>query len=286
MNNLNKVGELLQYGYNILKNEDIESYIIDTQLLLCKVLNKERIFILTNKDFLVNEKEKEAFISYIEKRKNKMPVKYILEQCEFMGIPFFIKEGVLIPRGDTEILVEEVISEIKKKGYRDICDLCSGSGAIGLSILRLVEDVCAHLIDISEKASFVTMENIKRLHLENKAQFIKSDLLKEPIKLGLTFDVLVSNPPYIKKEEVPKLMKDVKDYEPYIALCGGEDGLDFYRRIIKESREVLRENGLIAFEIGHDQKEAVIAILKEWGYKDINALKDLSGKDRVITAKR
>lgn len=283
--NLN-IGELLTEAYNILKTCDIDSYILDSQLLLQKVLEKDKLFIILNRDFQVDKEKQEEFLKLINLRKNKMPVKYILGECEFMGLSFNVREGVLIPRGDTEILVEEVIDRINKNDYREICDVCCGSGAIGLSIAKLVETTEVYCYDISDIACEVTRENIEKLKLEARAKVYKSDLLSEAISEGKVFDVVVSNPPYIKRDVIPELMKDVRDYEPYIALCGGEDGLDFYRKITEQSLQVLNHGGLLAFEIGYDQREAVEAILKDKGFIDINCSKDLAGLDRVIIGTR
>jgi release factor glutamine methyltransferase len=277
-----KVQQLLSKGYDILKKQNIESFMLDCQLILGKVLNLDRISIILNKDLEVEENREEEYFRFIEKRENKMPIKYITEEVEFMGIDFFIKEGVLIPRPDTEILVEEVIKEINDKKFTKICDVCCGSGAIGLSIAKLLEYTKVYCYDISEKAEQVTRKNIELLSLEERAGFVKSDLLTVALENKLQFDVIVSNPPYIKTEVIPTLMEDVKDYEPYIALWGGEDGLDFYRRITTESLEILKAGGVLAYEIGYDQSEEVEDILRENGYTKVRTVKDLAGNDRVV----
>lgn len=211
-----------------------------------------------------------------------MPIKYITETVEFMGIDFYIKEGVLIPRPDTEVLVEEVLKEINKRKLKKVCDVCCGSGAIGLSIAKLLENTIVVCSDIDDTALEVTQKNIDNLSLKSRASVVKSDLLKFAIDENLYFDVVVSNPPYIKKDIIPTLMEDVKKYEPYIALCGGEDGLDFYKKITKESILALKSGGVLAYEIGYDQAEAVSDILKQYNYTDIRVVKDLSGLDRVV----
>lgn len=276
------IGELLTEGYNILKSQDIDTYILDSQLLLQKVLKKDKLFIILNRDFRVDKEKQEEFLKLINLRKDKMPIKYILGECEFMGLSFNVREGVLIPRGDTEVLVEEVIERINEKRYRKVCDVCCGSGAIGLSIAKLTEASEIYCYDISDIAYEVTKENIEKLGLKARAKVFKSDLLSEAINEGKVFDVIVSNPPYIRRDIIPTLMKDVKDYEPYIALCGGEDGLDFYRKITEQSLQVLSSGGLLAFEIGYDQREAVEAILRDKGFKDIKSIVDLAGLDRVV----
>lgn len=277
-----KIQELLRSGYDILKSQNIETYMIDTQLILCRVLNKDKLFIITNRDLQVEENRRAEFLKLIELRKKKMPVKYILQSTEFMGLEYFIKPGVLIPRPDTEVLVEEAIKEIKKQNFKKICDVCCGSGAIGIAIANYIDDSQVICYDISEIALEVTQINLERFNLEERVQVLKSDLLSKAIENGCSFDVVVSNPPYIKSKVIGTLMEDVKNYEPFIALCGGEDGLDFYRRIIRESKKVLNPKGLIIFEIGYDQKEQVTKLLKQNGFKDVVCIKDLSGNDRVI----
>jgi release factor glutamine methyltransferase len=266
----------------ILKKANIDSYRLDSQLILSKVINKDKLFILVNRDWEVEYKLVDEFLSLVNKRKNKMPVKYILNECEFMGLDFWVEEGVLIPRPDTEILVEKAIEEIKENKLKKICDVCCGSGVIGLSLAKLLEDLDVSLFDISEKAIEVTKKNIFKLDLENKAKVYYSDLLKEAKINNMKFDMILSNPPYIRKDVIPTLMEDVKDYEPVIALDGGEDGLDFYHRITLDSKEILNEDGMIIYEIGHDQKEDVMKILVENGFHQVECLKDLAGNDRVV----
>ncbi|MEL7596619.1 MAG: peptide chain release factor N(5)-glutamine methyltransferase [Clostridiaceae bacterium] len=277
-----KIGELLIKGYNILKSENIETYMLDTQLLLQRVLKKDKLFIMLNRELEVSEEDAKEYLGLIELRKNKMPVKYILEECEFMGINFNIREGVLIPRGDTEVLVEEALDKIKENNYIDICDVCCGSGAIGISVGKILENTRIYCYDISHTACEVTLENINKFNLEDRIKVCKSDLLEEAIESGRRFNVVLSNPPYIRKDVIPTLMEDVKNYEPYIALCGGDDGLEFYRKITKQSLEVLKQGGMIGFEIGHDQKEDVCNILFKNGFEEIRCIKDLAGLDRVV----
>lgn len=276
------IGEILLEAYEILKKIQIESYLLDSQLLLSKVLNKDKLFIMLNRDFNLSQNQEEEFFRLIKLRESKMPIKYILGECEFMGMSFIVKPGVLIPRPDTEVLVEEVIKHIKEKAYTKVCDVCCGSGAIGIAIAEFIKDANVMMYDISYDALAVSKLNIERYNLYKRGQVEYSDLLQVAISQNKKFQVIVSNPPYIREAVIPTLMDDVKNYEPHIALSGGNDGLDFYRRITKESLLVLEEGGLLAFEIGYDQKEEVMDILSKSGFKNIECIKDLSGNDRVI----
>jgi release factor-specific protein-(glutamine-N5) methyltransferase len=278
----NTVGNLLARAYDILKTAGIDTYMLDSQLLLAKVLNKDKLAVITKREESVSAEVEEEYFFLIGLRKDKKPVKYILEQCEFMGLDLFVKEGVLIPRPDTEVLVEEVIKIIREKGYKEICDVCCGSGAIGIALAYNLEDATVECCDISDTAEEVTLINIEKLNLQNRVSFLKSDLLEEAIREGKLFDVIVSNPPYIKTDVIPGLMEDVRIYEPYIALCGGEDGLDFYRRITEESLKCLKNGGVLAFEIGYDQRASVEEMLSKSGYNNIVSFKDLGGNDRVV----
>ena len=277
------VSELLSFGYNELKNVGIESYILDSQLLLQKILGKDKMFLLTNKDYQVNVEEINKYYDLIELRKNKMPVKYIMGYCEFMGLNFRVKDGVLIPRPDTEVLVEKVIEISKEKQYKTICDVCSGSGAIGIALSYFLGNIQVFCSDLSPIACKVTEENAKTLLPESKVKVFQSDLLQFALDMNLEFDVIVSNPPYIRSDLIGTLMEDVKKYEPIMALNGGEDGLEFYRKVVYQSVNVLKPGGLLAFEIGHDQAENVREIMMCNGYHDINVVNDLAGLNRVVT---
>ncbi|MEW9094468.1 MAG: peptide chain release factor N(5)-glutamine methyltransferase [Clostridiaceae bacterium] len=280
------IGELLIKGFNILKEESIPSYKLDCQLLLAKAINKDKLFIMINRDYKVSKSEMDEYLRLVNIRKNKMPVKYILGECEFMNLNFKIKEGVLIPRPDTEILVEEAINDIIENEYKNICDLCCGSGAIGISIAKYTDNTQIDCYDIEDIPLEVTRDNIYLNSMQDRVSVYKSDLLMYAIKEDKKYDMIVSNPPYIKDVVIEDLMDDVKKFEPYEALSGGEDGLDFYRRIIEESKVVLKRNGIIAFEIGYDQREDVMNLLKENNFCDIECKKDLAGLDRVVKGRK
>lgn len=276
------IEELLTISKNILKSVEIDTYILDSNLLLGKVLNKDKLYFIMNKDEKVSIDKEKEFMELLEKRKRKMPMQYILKNCEFMGLEFYVEEGVLVPRGDTEILVEEVLKEIGEEEKLSICDLCCGSGSIGVSLAHYRKNILVDLVDIEKVPEKVTKININNLNVQDRCNFIKSDLLTNITSQEKRYDVLVSNPPYIKGEVINTLMEDVKNYEPHIALDGGIDGLDFYRKIITDSKKVLKEKGILAFEIGFDQGKDVKTLMDNNGYKDIRVVKDLAGLDRVV----
>lgn len=280
-----KIKDVLSKGYQILKENDIESYIIDCQLLLQSVINKDKIYLIINMNEEIDNNSFKKFMSLVELRKKNMPVKYILGKCEFMGIDFIINEGVLIPRPDTEILVEEVLKIIDNEKLIKISDVGCGSGAIGISLGHYNKNIEVDCYDISSYALENTKENIKLNNMQDRINVIYSDLLSTAISKKLSYDLIVSNPPYIKNEDINTLMKDVKDYEPYTALAGGMDGLDFYRDITKQAVCALRPGGYICYEIGYDQMESVSKILKKSNFEIIKRVKDLSGHDRVIIGK-
>lgn len=276
------IGDLLDIGSKELKEKNIDTYMLDAQLLLGNVLAKDKLYIITNRDKNVSIKDEKEYLELIEKRKNRMPIKYILGETEFMGLDFNVEEGVLIPRGDTEVLVEELLSIIKEDDELNICDLCSGSGAIGISLANYRKKIMVEEIDFYDIPEKITKKNIIKHGLEDRVKFIKSDLLKESINEEKKYDIIVSNPPYIKADEISNLMDDVKKYEPHTALDGGDDGLIFYRRIVEESKVTLNKGGILAFEIGHDQGEEVSNLMNEAGFYNIKLVKDLAGLDRVV----
>lgn len=276
------IEKLITYGTNILKEEKIDTARLDTELLLGYVIDKDRLYLITHKEDNVPKDKEKKFMELIEQRKNKKPIKYILKKCDFMGLDFYVEEGVLIPRGDTEILVDEVLKLIPEDSNMNVCDLCCGSGAIGISLAHNRKNIFVDLIDYYDIPEKVTLINIKNNNVENSTKFIKSDLLDEAIKDNKTYDVIVSNPPYIEEHEIENLMDDVKKYEPHTALSGGKDGLDFYKKIVKQSKYVLKENGILAFEIGYNQGDEVKSLMMENNFKDVKVIKDFAGLDRIV----
>ncbi|MCM1990062.1 peptide chain release factor N(5)-glutamine methyltransferase [Oceanirhabdus seepicola] len=276
------ISEALKEAYEILKENNMDTYMLDTQVLLAHVLKKDRLFLTLNREVELDESTKDVFFNYIEERRKMKPIKYITKECEFMGLDFYVEEGVLIPRPDTEILVEEVLERINSSGYTQVCDVCCGSGAIGLSLAHHGDIKSVELVDISNVALKVSRINTEKLGLGKMVTITEGDLLNDFLDSEMKFDCIVSNPPYIESGVIDELMSDVKDYEPHLALDGGEDGLVFYRKITSQSKEILRDGGMLAFEIGYNQKESVSRILIQNGFKNIETFKDLGDNDRVV----
>lgn len=256
---------------------------LDTEILLQKALGDvDRLYIQLNLDKKLSDEELKCFNEMINDRLNGRPIAYIVKNREFMALNFYVEEGVLIPRPDTEPLVEEVIE--LSKGMKDvtIVDIGTGSGAISVSLAKYIKNSYVYSLDISDKALSIGKKNAVNNEVDDKIEFIKSDVFTGIKDRNLKLDIIVSNPPYIKKEDIKTLHTQVKDYEPYIALEGGEDGLDFYRTITEESLKYLKSNGILAFEVGHDQANDVCTIMKNHGYKKIYTKKDLQGIDRVV----
>ncbi len=268
--------EALKLGEKVLETASIVEAKLDAWLLLEMVCKIDRSFYyLHMEDDLLEEQVSEYEIA-LKKRAEHVPLQYIVGETEFMGLKFKVNSSVLIPRQDTETLVEEALKVITP-GMR-VLDLCTGSGCIIVSILHNVADVEGYAIDISKQALNVAKENAK---LNGVAvNFERSDLFDN---VTGTFDVIVSNPPYIPSLEVVKLMPEVGSFEPLEALDGKEDGLYFYREIIASCKEYLKPEGRILFEIGYDQGEAVQTMLLDAGFKEVCVIKDLAHNDRVVT---
>lgn len=276
------IGELLEIGIAELKEANIDTYNLDAQLLLGSVIKNDRVYVITNKSEKINNALKKEYLELINKRAKKMPISYILGETEFMGLDLYVEKGVLIPRGDTEVLVEEVLKLIKDDEEMSLCDLCCGSGAIGIAIAHYRKNITIDLIDYYEVPEKMTRKNLNRHNLNDRAVFIKSNLLEVPIKNNKKYDLIVSNPPYIKEEIIETLMDDVKEYEPRTALSGGNDGLSFYKRIIEDSKYILKDNGILSFEIGYDQADELNKLMTDSGFNNIRVVQDLAGLDRVV----
>ena len=257
---------------------------LDVEIFLQKALGDvDRIYIHLNLNKELTKEQYDEFLGYINDRINGRPVAYIVGNREFMGLDFFVKEGVLIPRPDTETLVEEIIQLCKNKNEEiNIVDIGTGSGAITVSLAKYIENSKITSLDISDIPLEVGKINAVNNGVDNRIEFLKSDVFTAIKNTEKKFDIIVSNPPYIPKKDIETLHTQVKDYEPYNALEGGEDGLDFYRQITEESVQYLKQGGILAYEVGHDQSEDVSKIMKHHGYDKIYTKKDIQGIDRVV----
>lgn len=273
--------EAYNKGVDILKSNDIADGDIDARILLEYVCKTDRNTLLAHPEREVSKDEESAYFEMIDKRKNHIPLQHITGSQDFMGLTFKVDGRVLIPRQDTECLVEEALIYIED-GMR-VLDVCTGSGCILLSIMnyRNIEGVCT---DYSEDAIAVARENAENLGLN--PMFLQGDMFESLLEEHKGFfDVIVSNPPYIRSDIIPSLMDEVKDHDPMMALDGGDDGLDFYRILANEAPDYLSNYGRVYFEIGHDQGESVSVLLSDAGFSDVKVIKDYSGNDRVVTGK-
>lgn len=264
-----------QRGEQLLYDAGVMDARIDAWLLLEMVAKIDRSFYFTHINEEVDPEVLTEYERVLEKRAEHVPLQYITGEQEFMGMTFKVNSNVLIPRQDTETLVEEALKVIEPQ--MEVLDLCTGSGCILLSILKNAPAVRGTGSDISKQALLVAKENAKLHDLD--ADWVRGNLFDN---VSGSFDVIVSNPPYIAQAEIPALMPEVAQFEPIEALDGGPDGLDYYRRITEEAPAYLKENGYLIFEIGYDQGEAVCQLMKEAGFQDVAVMKDLAGNDRVV----
>ena len=272
------IKQKLTKGTIMLKNSNIESPKLKARLLLQYILKKSRQYLIVYDNQEVDKKAQWEYFVNIEKLTKGMPLQHITHTQEFMKMDFYVDENVLIPRPDTEILVEETIKIAQTMERPKILDLCTGSGAIAISLKKYIPSAQVYAVDISKKALEIAKKNAHRLEAEVK--FIESNLF-EKIK-NEKFDIIVSNPPYIKKSDINYLSQEVQK-EPQIALDGGYDGLDFYRKISYQAIDYLKFGSYLCFEIGYDQKEEVLEILKGIEhYTKAYCKKDLCGNDRVV----
>lgn len=280
-----KISDALKQGVDILSKgmSEINMPLLDAQIILCRVKDRDRAYLIAHSDEKLSELEIDLFFECINKRASGCPVSYITGRKEFMGIEFFVDENVLIPRDDTEILVNCVLDIAKQYKTLKILNIGTGSGCIEVAIAHYNTDAEITGIEKYDSAIYVAQKNIDKYELSKKIRLIKSDMF-DGLDKNKSFDIICSNPPYITKDEMENLSIDVKEFEPYTALYGGEDGLDFYKIIAGQAKKHLTSNGFLVVEIGYMQKESVRDIFIKNGYSKIACHKDLSGYDRTITA--
>lgn len=270
--------ELLQTAREMLNLQGITDADLDAWYLLAHVFGIKRTDFLLHGSEAAPEEGSRAYIDLVKERAKHIPLQHLTGTQEFMGLEFIVSEDVLIPRQDTELLVEEVLKVCADK---TILDMCTGSGCIIISLAKLGKLKKATGVDISEKALAIAGENAEKLGAI--VDFVKSNLFEQ---LEESYDIIVSNPPYIPTEEIATLMPEVRDHEPFLALNGSGDGLEFYRIIAASSKQYLNDGGFLFFEIGHNQGKDVKQILSKEGFTDVIIKKDLSGNDRVVSARR
>lgn len=282
------VRNALSWGGRELLKSGVPDPRVEAEYLLSFVLKAKRHELFTGSERVMTEKEIDEYEGFIKRKTLREPSQYITGETEFRGLSFKVTPQVLIPRPETELLVEEavnILKGLKSKGI--VIDLCTGSGCIATSIAKELDNVLVYAVDISKEALKVAGINAARHNVGSRVKFMEGDLFTPLAGLGLKgkADIIVSNPPYISKDEIEKLPPEIKDFEPVQALQGGADGLEFIRRIIIGSPEYLTPGGYLIMEIGWNESPAVKEIiLKSWAYGDIEIKKDLSGIERVVKA--
>lgn len=273
--------EAFRKGIEILKNAGNEAPAEDAGALLCSVLKRDRVFLYTHAKDDFDKTTQERYLSMLKSRADGMPLQYLTGVQEFMSLPFEVGHGVLVPRQDTEILVETVINIFKEHvGAIEVLDIGTGSGCIAVSLAFYLPESSVTAVDKMSEALNIAKRNAITNGVEGRVQYVKSNLYDELTEKR--FDVIVSNPPYIRTEDIIKLQREVRRHEPMEALNGGNDGLDFYRAIIKGAPGFLKDGGIIAFETGYDQAADVAALMKD-SFNHIRIYKDLAGIERVVT---
>ena len=273
-----RISELIIYGSKSLQKKFISSHLLDSEVILAKVLNKSRENLLISNDQLISNERVKKFKKIIQRRLKSEPLAYIFEEKEFWNKKFKVNNSTLIPRPETELMVEKIIHLFKDKKPH-VLDIGTGTGCILLSLVEGIHNSKGIGIDISKKAIEVANKNVANSKKKNNIKFYNRSLEKI---FGLKFDLIVSNPPYICSHQIKNLMEDVKRYEPRIALDGGDDGLDVIKKVIYKSKNILKLKGMLALEIGHGQYKKVSQILKLEGFKERFLIKDYQNNIRCI----
>ena len=272
------IKEALKKSVELLEKNNIEESILKAKIVLANLLEKPKEYLFINENEELDKKIEQDFFEKVNKLCNNIPLQYLTHIQQFYGLEFYVDNNVLIPRADTEILVEEVIKSIKDtKSDIKILDMCAGSGIIAIILAKYCKNVDITAVDKSNGALNVAIKNAKKHGVYEKIEFINSDMFEN---LKDRYNIIVSNPPYIESDVINTLTKDVQN-EPKMALDGGKDGLDFYRNIFNNTDKFLEKDGQIFLEIGYNQRKSVSKIFKE-KFKNIKCIKDLSGLDRVI----
>ena len=271
----------LNQGINILKANNIPNPHLDSEILLCESIDKDKKHIILNSKEILNSRQLEDFNNFIERRKNGEPIAYLINKKEFWKYEFYVNKDVLIPRPDTELIIEQVLKIYPKQSQLQVLDIGTGSGCILLSILKERPNFYGKGIDISKKSINISKFNAKKLNLDNRTRFIHSSV--DNFKIG-KYDLVVSNPPYIKLLNLKYLEKNVINFEPKLALSGGFDGFSKIRKVISKASTLIKKNGKFVLEISFNQKNKVKKILEEEGFYVNKAIKDYGNNDRCIVS--
>lgn len=284
--------EVLEDGTRLLNSAAIEEAGLDAWLLLEYTADISRAWYYAHMDEDLDEQKEARYLELCAKRAQHIPLQHITGRAYFMGYEFYVDERVLVPRQDTEVLVETALAHLKDCRNPKILDMCTGSGCILLSLLLERSDASGTGVDVSEGALIVAKRNRANLQLENRAEFVQSDLFsadyfeKNSGNTVAEYDMLISNPPYIPSGEIPGLMEEVRSHDPVLALDGKEDGLFFYREITAQAGKYLRSGGWLMYEIGCDQGTSVSEIMKENDFVNVEVIQDLAGLDRVVIGQK
>ena len=272
------ISQIIDIGSKALKEKKIKSHILDSELILSEILRISREKILVSSDKKLKNTHVLSFNKLLKRRLHSEPIAYILKRKEFFSKNFYVNKNTLIPRPDTELLVEKILKVNKKKNPY-ILDIGTGSGCIILSLLQNIENSRGVAIDISKKALDLAKKNAQKMKLNKKCKFVHKPIEKI---YGYKFDLIVSNPPYIPVSQIKNLSKDIKQFEPRNALDGGNDGLDVIKKVIYKSTTILKKNGLLAIEIGNEQYKKVLQILNLYGFRNRFLIKDYQKNIRCL----
>jgi len=275
-----KAFEAIKTGTKLLKEKNISTYILDTELILSRSLNKSREEILINLEQNINKKSFSEFNEYLFRRSKKEPIAYLLGEKEFWSKKFFVNKDTLIPRPETELLVEKIVNIFKKKRI-SILDIGTGTGCIIISLLSELKNSAGIAVDISSKAIVMAKKNARKFNLSDRIKFLNKSFENICDK---KFDLIVSNPPYIKRSDIKNLSEDIKKFEPRMALDGGNDGLDLIKKVIYKSKKILKINGMLALEIGNEQIKRVSKILIDNKFRIKYVIKDYGDNVRCVFA--